>query len=110
MKPDDIDPALAAELKASGYIAAARLRSGEVAAIQRMMFTWALCIGCDATGYRTRYCFPDLGSALQAMMTWCGEGDPPGQWIKQKGHADRFNPRRFYDIPIVMEIPNDSRR
>jgi hypothetical protein len=57
-----------------------------------MLFTYDLCVGLDETGYRTRFMYPDLGTALVALLAWDGLGDPPGPWIKQKP-GDRENPR-----------------
>lgn len=98
------DKEFAARMKAEGYLWPRKLSTGEWAGVQRFMFTHGLCVGLDETGYRTRYCYEDWGEALIALATWDGRGDPPGDWIKQKGGGvDRTNPRRFKDIPIVTE-------
>jgi len=81
------------------------LESGEWAYVQRMHFTFALMVGCDETGYRTRFCFATLSDAMTALLTWDGRGDPPGDWIKEKGRVERENPLRYLrGIPIVSEI------
>lgn len=81
------------------------LESGEYAYVQRMLFTYGLLVGCDESGYRTRFCYEDAREAVHALLTWDGRGDPPGRWIKEKKRGgDRENPLRFLrGIPIVVE-------
>lgn len=71
-------------LHAHGYHAIKLLPSGQLAAILPMAFTFALCVGLDKHGYRTRYCYEKAEDALAAIVSWSGSGDPPGPWIKQK--------------------------
>ena len=60
--------------------------------IARQIFTVALVVGLDETGYVGRYCFPTMLDATKAIEEWDGEGDPPGPWIKWKGRGgDRSN-------------------
>lgn len=78
-----------------GYSAPRKLPTGEWAALTRFAFTVGLIVGIDAYGnYRARWCFEVPRDALIAPETWNGEGDPPGPWIKYKGHpgGDRSNP------------------
>lgn len=98
-----LTPAQRADLAAAGYLLARLLPSGEIAGLTRMIYTVALCVGIDAESYRTRFCYPDVWSAMNALARWCGEGDPPGPWIKNKGGADRPNPHYLKGIPIVTE-------
>lgn len=82
------------------YLVARVLPSGELAALRVMLFTVGLCVGLEPWGVRTRFCYPDFPSALQAIMGWDGRGDPPGPWIKQKPE-DRVNPT-FAGVPISL--------
>jgi hypothetical protein len=82
----------AAEAIAIGYDDARTLPNGETLAVHRMIYTVGLFIGLHLHGFRTRFCYPDMGSALKALRTWDGEGDPPGPWIKEKGAVERLNP------------------
>jgi hypothetical protein len=96
------------QLKELGYAMVRQLSTGEWAGLRRMLFTVGLFVGLDETGYRTRFCYEDAGSAFIALVTWDGRGDPCGPWIKEKGRVERHNPRRFYGIPVVIE-PMESR-
>ena len=94
-----------AAFAALGVMLSRELPTGEWAGVQRMMFTNALLVGMDRTGYRTRFCYPLGMPAIEALATWDGRDDPPGPWIKEKGApgGDRHNPRYFYGIEIVVE-------
>lgn len=56
--------------------------------LRRFAFTTGLMTqvifdgGC--VDYRLRFCYPDIGDAFAALATWDGQGDPPGDWIKEK--------------------------
>ncbi len=91
---------------AFGYESPRRLASGEWAAIMRFLFTTGLIVGIEELGYRTRFCYRTREEALEALSSWNGTGDPPGEWIKEKGNeGDRDNPKgsSFEEIPIVTE-------
>jgi hypothetical protein len=97
-------------LEHEGYFFPGKLpATGEWIGLRAFMYTVGLCIGLDEWGYRRRFCYPDLASALEALIAWDGEGDPPGPWIKEKGEdGERTNPTRaatFKEIPIVTEGP-----
>lgn len=95
----------ASELEALGYESVRLLASGEYAGLMSFLYTTGLCVGLEQAGYRTRFCFPDQASAIQALNHWDGHGDPPGPWLKQKGEIERDNPRReanhFRGVPII---------
>lgn len=74
-----------------GYSRPKLLATGEWAGLHPMIFTVGLFVGIDKNFYRTRYCYPDLLSAIKGLEEWDGHGDPPGPWIKQKPE-DRSNP------------------
>lgn len=77
-------PDLAASLAVNGYRNVRLLPTGEYAATARMASTWALLVGLDFAGYRTRFCYEREAEAVAALKDWGGEGFPPGYWIKQK--------------------------
>lgn len=64
-------------------------------AVQRFIFTCGLLAGValdSATiDYAARYCYHSAREAVQALETWDGTGDPPGEWIKEKV-TDRYGP------------------
>lgn len=93
---------LAEILKRNGYSVFRRLDNGEVAGISQFIYTFGLVLGLDETGYRTRFCYPDFASALQALLIWDGFGDPPGPWIKEKGRIERMRPN-IGGIPVNVE-------
>jgi hypothetical protein len=80
-----------ADLEALGFIVTKQI-SGEWCGVQKYMFTYGLTIGIDEFGYFCRYCYESPGEAILALLTWDGEGDPPGNWIKKKGHGEYLNP------------------
>ena len=102
----------AEEIEALEYVSPRLLPSGEWAALQQMIFTVGLFVGLDRTGYRTRWCYPDMTHAVLSLAIWDGAGDPPGPWIKQKGvpGGDRNNPRaaEFKGIPVIEEAASIS--
>lgn len=61
--------------------------------IMPMAFTWGLFLNIDQDGnYWGRFCFPDLRSALDAISSWDGVNDPPGDWIAFKAAGkDYYN-------------------
>lgn len=101
----------AEQIVSYGYEFPRQLPTGDWVALQQMFFTVGLFVGLDETGYASRYCYPDVGSALSGLLEWSGLGDPPGPWIKHKGGFihDRPNPEthapKFHNIPIVVDAP-----
>lgn len=75
-----------------GYSHCKKLPNGEWLAIQNMLYTTGLFIVVDSMTWRTRFCYEDFSDAVDACLEWDGEGDPPGNWIKQKPE-DRLNPK-----------------
>lgn len=57
-----------------------------------MLFTTALFVGITQDIYETRFCYETEAEAINALNTWDGYNDPPGNWIKQKGGIERLNP------------------
>lgn len=66
----------------NGYRAAKPLpaRPGFYACICDFIYTTAILYGelGDAFGYRDRWCFHDLRTAVAAYAAWDGEGEPQG--------------------------------
>lgn len=85
---------VALELEQLGYAYGRELPNGERIGLMRFVFTVGLVVGIDERGdYRTRFCYPNPADALAAVLTWDGEGDPPGPWVKEKGRGcERCNP------------------
>ncbi len=75
-----------------GYWNAKLLSNGEMAGCRRMMYTTGLFVGLTAQGYRTRFCFHTEAEAEASLVAWDGTGDPPGNWVKEKGAVERMNP------------------
>lgn len=85
-----------------GYLAARQLPSGVWIGVFPQLYTTGLFVGIDRGGYRRRFCFEHFAGAMRACLTWDGEGDPPGDWIKEKP-SDRMNPRWLADARREME-------
>jgi len=79
------------EVLALGFIAAKQI-NGAWCGVQKYMFTYSLTVGIVETAYFCRYCYESRGEALSALISWDGRGDPPGNWIKKKGHGEYQNP------------------
>lgn len=73
------DVYLARILKAGPY-------EGHWAHLAKMLFTVGVMVSHRDHGNPvTRWCFPSFHEAKSALENWDGTGDPPGEWIKQKG-------------------------
>jgi hypothetical protein len=54
-------------------------------------------------GWERRFCYSRFSDAVSAAAIWNGEGDPEGDWIKEKSPGvDRLNPR-FNDPAFLGE-------
>jgi hypothetical protein len=64
-------------------------------AVQRFVFTAGLLVGVRLERlwieYEARYCYETAHEAVQALDAWDGQGDPPGDWIKEK-ISERLGP------------------
>lgn len=90
-------------MEANDYLGTRKLASGEWAAVQKFLYTWGLVVGLDEFGRRTRFCYRLMQDAFMALEDWNGHGDPPGNWIKEKGRVERDNPAMFKGVPVVNE-------
>jgi len=80
-------------LKSEGYYEIKEINSKGICGLMDFMFTTGLVIGMDRMGYFGRYCYKTRQEALNALNSWDGSGDPPGNWIKYKGSGgERENP------------------
>lgn len=56
--------------------------------VQRFAFTSGLLVNLRFDGlsyfYDARYCYSTANEALKDLAEWDGQGDPPGEWIKEK--------------------------
>lgn len=68
-----------------------------IVGLMRFVFTIGLVYGIDEDFYEGRYCFHTLADAREALNSWDGVGDPPGQWIKHKGRIEYRNPDYIED-------------
>lgn len=92
-EPDPFAPVTEAYLRTQ-YAYVRRLPSGVWIGVRQMAYTTGLFVGLDRWGYSYRYCYESSAEAGRDALTWDGNADPPGLWIKQKGYGeDRMNPR-----------------
>ena len=85
---------------AEWYVAFGRLPDGRVCGVKPLLFHWTMHVGIDDMGYSDRYCFQTIGQALDALMVWDGEGDPP-HWHRHPTTGRRRN-------PVTGEITENS--
>jgi hypothetical protein len=78
-------------LNALGYQHVRAVPNQDTCGLMRMLYTTALVVGLDNTGYSRRYCYESYDDACYALSQWDGSGDPPGPWIKEKP-SDRTGP------------------
>lgn len=91
-EPVSLGPDLAGWLTECGYTDLRQLPTGEIAGVMRYLFTGGLVMGLTLVQYRTRYCYPTVEEAREALARWDGQGDPAGGWIKRKGDREYLNP------------------
>lgn len=72
-----------------GFLAMRQLQDGRVIGVMPMIFTTGLVVGITPETIGYRYCYETSREALAAFRSWDGQGDPPGEWIKLKGHPTR---------------------
>jgi hypothetical protein len=77
------------------FIAARRVPDRGVCVVQRFMVTCGLHVDMTIDGQTyenaQRYCYHSASEAIEALRTWGGKGDPPGDWIREKV-SGRFGP------------------
>lgn len=87
-----IDPKLKELLSREGYFQLKEVPGRGIVGLTHFAFTVGLVYGMTASFYEGRYCYPRAKDALDAFNTWDGVGDPPGPWVKHKGHIEYRNP------------------
>lgn len=75
----------------NGYLVPKVLPGGRWAAVAPMLFTMAIITGeiGDDSGYQDRWCYHNLISAILALDTWNGSGEPPG-WHRHPSSGRRI--------------------
>jgi hypothetical protein len=80
-------------LKTEGYYNIKEIPERGICGLRDFIFTCGLVIGMDEGGYFGRYCYRTKQEAIDAIESWDGQGDPPGDWVKYKGNGgERSNP------------------
>lgn len=74
------------------YIDLRRLPDGRWIGVHRLLFHWTLHIDINWVGYHDRYCYPTRQSALDAMWSWDGTGDPDG-WHRHPSSGRARDPK-----------------
>jgi hypothetical protein len=93
-------------LLGEGYLRPRRLESGVWLAIQKQLFTTGLFYIKDRLGYEKMYHYDKMSDAVNALLTWDGEGDPPRNWIVEKSiNGDRRNPLTDFEEEWQMPLP-----
>ena len=72
-----------------GYAMVRQLPDGRWIGVSRFLYTAGLCVGLGPSKYEYRYCYARYIDAIRAAEQWDGHDDPPGPWIKLKGHLTR---------------------
>lgn len=82
-------------LKDEGYSEVRLIEGRGLVGLSKLLYTTGIVYGLDESGYKGRFCYHTREEALSALNEWDGIGDPPGNWIVNKGEkgGDRYNPR-----------------
>ena len=72
-----------------GYTAVRQLPDGRWIGVLKLIYTCGLVVGLDESGYQYRYCYHRYVDAVRDAERWDGVDDPPGPWVKLKGHKER---------------------
>lgn len=94
--------ALEQELAELGYTGLRRVPAGQLCGLLPFVFTAALVVEVEVSGYGRRYCYEHQADANAALQAWDGQGHPGGPWVKCKGAGiDLLNPalEAFTDTP-----------
>jgi hypothetical protein len=71
-------------LESGDYLDARVLPDGSVAALIRLMFTKAICLGCTYYGFESRFCFEDFDLAHQRFAELQSQDDEPAGHIARR--------------------------
>lgn len=73
-----------------GYRAVRVLPNGDIAVLNRLMFTVAILSRLNAYGAEDRWCYHTAADALRAYLAWSGEdGTEPGGWHRHPNSGRR---------------------
>lgn len=75
---------LAGWLLDQGYHRARVLDDGSVAAVQHLIYTRAILLGCHWQGWSARFCFADRALALQRYRELRSEDDVPAGYVARR--------------------------
>lgn len=94
--------ALERTLRNEGYLMLREI-NGVMCAVHQMMYTTAIMVGCNESGYSHRYCYEHATEALAALMEWNDTNEqPPGNWIVRKGvSGDYYNPNHINHAKVT---------
>jgi hypothetical protein len=85
------DVLLYQSLTEDGYRELRLLPTGEVAGLLPHIYTTGLFVGLTEHCWARRYCYEYYHNASDALKQWDGQGDPPGNWVKEKP-SERLGP------------------
>ena len=71
-------------LESGDYLDARVLPDGSVAALIRLIYTKAICLGCSRAGFESRFCFSDFELAHQRFAELQSEDDEPAGHIARR--------------------------
>lgn len=66
------------------------LPDGRVCGVHRLLYHWTLHVDVHEDGYQDRYCYASEDSAISALLTWNGVGEPTG-WHRHPKTGRRRN-------------------
>ena len=76
------------ELWQGTFLSVREIPGRGLCAVQRFAYTCGLLLNVRFDGltyfYDARYCYPLMSDAVEDLREWGGEGDPPGDWVKEK--------------------------
>ena len=94
---ESTDEEIIAWLKRQNYIGPRKLDDGTWVAINKLMYTWSVCVDMDeVTAYRYRWCFEDINEARHFLATIKEFDEVPVRRNSLKGH-------RYSGVPLLEE-------
>lgn len=71
-------------LQADGYFGVRELADGTVAGMGRLLFTTAIYLGMDETGWEFRFCYKDHQLARAEFAKLTSADDVPAGWVARR--------------------------
>ncbi|OSZ75462.1 hypothetical protein CAP37_08660 [Hydrogenophaga sp. IBVHS1] len=78
------DPECETIQQLGNYLQVRRLPDGSIAALQDLLFTRALFLGCTYWGWERRFCFSDRERAASEFNKLVSDEDIPEGWIARR--------------------------